>query len=207
MMKNIIFDIDGTLIDTEYSILTSLQKVLLEEEGRQCSLEDLRFCLGIPGTSVMSRLKPKDPQRLQYRWNQEMNKHTDSIKPFDGILEVLETLKEKGIKMGIVTSKTQEEFDTDFKPFGINHYFDSIINANHTEKHKPHPEPLLKCMEEMGAAKEETVYIGDTVYDMDCAKGADVKFGLALWGSKTTEGFDKADFILKETREILNLIK
>ena len=75
MMKNIIFDIDGTLIDTEYSILTSLQKVLLEEEGRQCSLEDLRFCLGIPGTSVMARLKPKDPQRLQYRWNQEMNKH------------------------------------------------------------------------------------------------------------------------------------
>ncbi|MEG0450304.1 MAG: HAD hydrolase-like protein, partial [Lysinibacillus sp.] len=75
-----------------------------------------------------------------------------------------------------------------------------------TEKHKPHPEPLLVCLEGLHATKNEAVYIGDSIYDMQCANSAGVKFALALWGSKTTNGFESADYVLNAPKDILNII-
>ena len=206
MFKYVIFDVDGTILDTEKAILKSLQKVL-KEEGQDYQQEDLRFALGIPGDATLQRLGIPDIERVSPKWSQTVLEFSQEVHIFDGLKEVIEALSASPIRTGIVTSKTKQEVIDEFDPFGISNHFEHIICATDTKNHKPHPEPLLVCLEKMKAIKDESIYIGDSIYDMQCAKSAGVKFALALWGSKSTEGFESADFILKEPKDILGLIK
>lgn len=103
---------------------------------------------------------------------------------FDGIEDLLIILHGRSIQTGIVTSKTREELKDDFLPFGLMDYLPFAVCADDTQKHKPNPEPLLRFMEIAGADPCKSLYIGDTIYDWQCAKAAGVPFGLALWGAK-----------------------
>ena len=206
MLKYVIFDVDGTILDTEQAILKSLQKVL-KEEGKDYEQEDLRFALGIPGDVTLKRLGIPDIERVSPKWSQTVLEFSQEVHIFNGLKEVIEAISASPIRTGIVTSKTKQEVIDEFDPFGISKHFEHIICATDTENHKPHPEPLLVCLERLNAIKEESIYIGDSIYDMQCAKSAGVKFALALWGSKSIEGFESADFILKEPTDILDLIK
>ncbi len=200
----LIFDIDGTLLDTEFAVLSSLQRIVKEELNKDMSFEDLYFALGIPGEITLEKLGIANVKQCADRWNEYLRGYFRHIKVFDGIKEVLEELHNRGSSMGIVTSKTREEYANDFIPFGIDKYFDIVVCADDTEIHKPYPEPILKFIELSGAEKEKTVYIGDTEYDMKCAKDAGVDFALALWGAKTDKGI-KPDYIVERPIDILNI--
>lgn len=205
MFKNIIFDVDGTILDTEIAILSSLQKVL-SDEGNYLQNHDLRFVLGIPGKEALKRLNVNDLDRVHSKWSQTVLEFSHEVSVFKDLEHVIKTLSEKPIRTGIVTSKTNQELIDEFEPFGLSSFFNYTISASDTEKHKPHPEPLLACLEGLKASSDDAIYIGDSIYDMQCAKSAGVKFALALWGSKTEKGFESADYILKEPKEILDLI-
>lgn len=205
MYRCFIFDVDGTIIDTEEAILKSLQKAL-REEGREHTVEELRKILGIPGIEGLRLLNVANMDRVYERWVAGIGEYAGSVSVFPGMEKVLRSLHEKNMPLGIVTSKTRQEFADGFEPFGLGKYFRSVVTADDTKRHKPDPEPLLACLKELGAGREEAIYIGDTRYDLECAKGAGVKFGLALWGAKSAEGLD-ADHIFSEPEEILNLCK
>lgn len=201
-----IFDVDGTILDTEKAILKSLQKVL-KEEGKDYQLEDLRFALGIPGIETLKKLNVTDLERVHPMCSETVLEFSHEVSVFQDLENVIKTLSESPVRTGIVTSKTKQELIDEFEPFGLSSFFEYTICASDTEKHKPHPEPLLACLDGLNANQDETIYIGDSIYDMQCAKNAGVKFALALWGSKTTEGFESAEFVLKEPKAILDLIK
>jgi HAD superfamily hydrolase (TIGR01549 family) len=204
MYKYIIFDIDGTILDTELAGLTSLQRLLREELDKEFSFEELSFSLGIPGEVTLNKLGIKNVSEAFNKWYEYSRDYFHHVKVFDNIRETLEGLKSRGVSMGIVTSKTRGEFDKDIIPFGIDEYFKYIICADDTEKHKPNPEPILKFIELSKASKEECIYIGDTKYDSDCAFSADIDFALALWGAKSSKGI-RAKYELKSPKEILEL--
>ncbi|GKV68644.1 phosphatase [Sporosarcina sp. NCCP-2716] len=206
MFTTIVFDVDGTLIDSEEAILNSLQKVL-QEEGHAYSQDDLRFALGIPGMDTLKQLEIANPERVLATWSETVLEFSDSVRLFEGAAEVVAQLAESPLRLGIVTSKTAQEVRHEFDPFGLSPHFDCIVSASDTEKHKPHPDPLLRCLETLGAEKEGALYIGDSIYDMQCAHSAGVPFALALWGSKTTERFEAADYILKQPVDVLELLK
>lgn len=206
MFKYVIFDVDGTILDTEKAILKSLQKVL-KEEGRDYQLEDLRFALGIPGIETLRILNVTDLERVHSKWSQTVLEYSYEVSVFQDLEYVIKTLSESPVITGIVTSKTKQELIDEFEPFGLSSFFEYTICASDTEKHKPHPEPLLACLDGLSANQAEAIYIGDSIYDMQCAQSAGVKFALALWGSKTIEGFKTADFVLTEPKDILDLIK
>lgn len=206
MYKNVIFDVDGTLIDTEKAVLLSLQKLLLEEMNREFSFEALGFVLGIPGEAALKKLGISNLKACEEKWNRYLREFFHSVKVFDEIEYTLKSLKGIGISTGIVTSKTREEYDNDFMPFGLCDYFGLTICADDTRMHKPDPEPILKFIELSGTDKSETLYIGDTCYDMECARSAGVDFGLALWGAKTTDGIE-AEYFLKSPKQILEIVK
>lgn len=205
MIKFVIFDVDGTILDTEKIMLQSLQDVL-REEGKDYAQEELRFALGIPGKETLKKLKVSDIDRVHSRWVQLVSEYSKEVKMFDGLKEVIEALSSSSIRIGIVTSKTKQELINEFEPLEISRHFECVVCSSDTENHKPHPEPLLVCLERLHAASSEALYIGDSIYDMQCAKSACVKFALALWGSKKTEGFELADVILKEPKDIWELI-
>ncbi|WP_042472514.1 HAD family hydrolase [Bacillus ndiopicus] len=205
MYKCIIFDVDGTILDTEMAMLKSLQKVLLEEIGQEHKLESLRFILGIPGRESLKQLEINDVERMLDIWSRKVLEFSDEVSVFSGLAEVIQKLTQSSVKIGIVTSKTRQQMLDEFDHFGLSHFFEVIICADDTEKHKPNPEPLLACLEKLRMNPQHTIYIGDSIYDMQCAKNAGAHFGLALWGSKTTEGFT-AEHILTKPTDILKLI-
>lgn len=187
MFQCVIFDVDGTLIDTELADKKSLQKVLMEETGKEYPLSELDFMLGIPGHDALKMLGIKDIARVNPKWSQYMTDLKNHMKMFDGIEEMLKELKTRNIMTGIVTSRTQIELENDIFPFGLMKYIDLYVCANDTEKHKPNPEPILKFLEKSGISSHDAIYVGDTIYDYKAATGANVKFALALWGAKNHE--------------------
>lgn len=203
MYNFVIFDVDGTILDTEMAVLSSLQKLLLEELNKHYSFEDLKFALGIPGEAALHRFGIENISKSNNRWNGYFKEFFHYIKVFDGIEETLIKLNEMEILTGIVTSKTKKEYTDDFIPFGLSNHFRWVICADDTEKHKPNPEPILKIIELSGTDKAKAIYIGDTKYDMECARGAGIDFGLALWGAKVSIGIN-ADYILDNPRQILD---
>ena len=131
----------------------------------------------------------------------------DDVQVFEQMEEVVKHLVSEQKKLGIVTSKTNQEMIDEFEQLGLNDYFSEIITASHTDKHKPHPDnPLLACLDNLEVDKNSAIYIGDSIYDLQCAKSAGVKFALALWGSKTLTGFEEADYVLREPKDLLKLI-
>ena len=123
--KHIVFDIDGTLIDTEYAVLHSLQETIKELSGREIPCSELRFALGITGTDALKKLEIKDTSYAIELWDKNMRNYTNTIKVFDGIVELLKNLLSLDYKMGIVTSKTREEFTHDLSYCSTEEFFEA----------------------------------------------------------------------------------
>ena len=204
MYKCIILDVDGTMLNTLYVEIKCLQEVLMRR-GVDASREDLEFAFGVPTEEIFKHYDIKDVEEAATEWNDCMARSISDIKFYDGILEVLERLKDSPVITGVVTSRTRAELDRDFIPLKLFKYFNYIICAEDTKRHKPHPEPLIKFLEVSGQRSEDCIYIGDTVYDLECADGAQVDFALAKWGAEEPNTID-ASIILEDPKEILDIM-
>ena len=184
-MKHIVFDIDGTLINTAYANLCSLRDAVRTFTGVDHTHEELTFSLGRSGVDTMRILNipPEQYEAVIGLWEQNLLNYADTVHYFPGIPEVVELLHKKGHPMGIVTSKSKAEFDNEVILKNILHCFSIVVCAEDTEKHKPNPDPLLKYAELAGASVDDIIYIGDSPYDKACALSAGARFILAPWGS------------------------
>ncbi|PWM38913.1 MAG: HAD family hydrolase [Clostridiales bacterium] len=207
MYRYVVFDVDGTILDSEEANMVSFQRAAEEMLGRKLRYEDLAFSLGMLDEEAYPMIGITDLEqalRLRNRYYAELL-HT--VRVFDGICEVLESLRECGICPGIVTCRTGGELRRALAPFeGLYDCFGVLSTAELTARHKPDPEPMEKYLELSGADPREVLYIGDTEQDLRCAAGAGVDFALALWGAYTTAGCEGAAYFLREPREILSLV-
>lgn len=202
--SHIVFDIDGTLLDTETAVLRSLQDTFFCFMQKHLALKELHFALGITSEDALVRIGIPDVPAAAAYWNDAMNRYTETVTLFPGIPALLETLRRAGCVLGIVTSKTVAEFEKDFAPFGIVPYFNTVICADDTDQHKPHADPLLKYLEQSGADRAKTLYVGDSRFDCACANSAGVDFALALWG--THEPALPAKHHLHQPEELLSFV-
>ncbi len=203
--KHIIFDIDGTMLNTETADMLATQETFFQLAGEKRELDEFRFSFGIPNSVVFPRLGIEDVEKASLIWADNYRKYHSSLRLFDGIEEVLKELKKRRYILGIVTSKSRREFSADFATFGLEHLFGTVICVDDSPRPKPHPDPILEYLERSDAKKPETVYIGDTVYDEQCAHSAGIDFALAVWGTHNREEI-KADYFLETPLEILNLL-
>ena len=148
MKKHVIFDIDGTLLDSEESVLLSLQETVLMKKGKHMETEELKFALGIPSEAALRRLgfaEEELAETVQF-WGTLTPSYHKYMRIFPGIRETLTALKEKGIRLGIVTSRNRPEYEKDFLPFGLEPFFDTVICADDTIRHKPDGEPVREYL-------------------------------------------------------------
>lgn len=206
MYKSVIFDVDGTLIDTEKPILISLQKVVEEELNEYKELNELSFSFGLTDDITFKMLGIKNMERATDKWREYIKKNSHLINVFKDIEDTLKMLNDLNIYTGIVTSRTEQELVNDLYPLHLHEYMRTIISADATTKHKPDPEPILKFLEVSKIDPSSAIYIGDTIYDMKCAGSAGIDFALAHWGAKSTEGIDRARFILENPSDILKIV-
>ena len=187
--KHIIFDIDGTLVDTYQTGLGSLQVTIKEFLNEDVTLKSLEKYFGIPSFQAADMLYPQDPKRFLEVWEEHYIAMRQFSHFFDGVLEMLEKLKAEGKKLGIVTSRALYELEQDPIMAPIMYYFDVIVTSADSDKYKPDPAPTFAYLAKAGVTAEECLYVGDTVFDAKCATGAGVDFALVAWnGIDVAEG-------------------
>ncbi|MGM0942669.1 MAG: HAD family hydrolase [Bacillota bacterium] len=199
MYKSFIFDLDGTIIDSERIGLEALQSTL-RQIGILKDIEELRFSIVIPGLRTLEILEIADIPTTLNTWLEKQKPFMKHVPVFQGMIEVIAKLP----NTAIVTSQNKKELQAGFEKLNIAHHFQSVICADDTEKHKPNPEPLELALKILNCKASEAIYIGDSVYDLRCAKSAGVDFGLAYWGAKSKEGFEDANYIFTTPNELLN---
>ena len=183
MINTVLFDFDGTLVNTNDVIIASWQHTYKHYRGREESIEKITACFGEPLLITMAREFPEvapEESAEVYRQFQQQNAHL-LVKIFPGIVDLLKALKEAGYRMGIVTSRTRESALRYMDMFGITEYFEAMVTCDDTTVHKPNPEPILLGLEKMGITKDEAIMIGDSPFDIKCANNAGVKSVMVDW--------------------------
>lgn len=183
MINTVLFDFDGTLVNTNDVIIASWQHTYKYYRGQEEDIDKITSCFGEPLLITMAREFPGVPPEESaevYRTFQQQNAHL-LVKIFPGIVDLLKALREAGYRMGIVTSRTRESALRYMDMFGITEYFEAMVTCDDTTVHKPNPEPILLGLEKMGITKDEAIMIGDSPFDIKCANNAGVKSVMVEW--------------------------
>ena len=198
MIKNILFDLDGTLADSEELIIRSFQHIYKIFKGKEEDEAVLRSTFGGTLKDVITSNfeEPYETVVREYR-NYHYENFDKYMKLFDGAEELVKSLYEKGYTLGVVTSRLEHTAMKILHMHGIRNYFSAIVTADMCENHKPHPEPMLKCLAELNAKNDESIYVGDTEYDIESARNAGVKSILVKWNE-----YDHMDDAVKPDYEI-----
>lgn len=172
MIKAVLFDFDGTLIDTNELIFNSYRIAFRQVLNREISDEEILTLYGRPLRG--SLMEYGEPWERLYNSYREFNEtqHDLLAKGFQGASEGVKMIKELGFKVGVVTSKRLHMVNRGMKIMGLEDVFDAIITPDDTEKAKPDPEPVLCGCRKLGVKPEESVYVGDSVFDMEAGKRA-----------------------------------
>lgn len=203
--KYAIFDIDGTILNTEKMNIIPLMKLIKEEKGLDMSYEELTFITGNPGRKSLQQLGFENIEESYAKWVSYVNAYEEGAELYENMGKVIEKLHENNIICGIVSSKTSSQYEIDFIPTGLDRFIKAKVLEEDTKNHKPHPEPLLTIVKELGIEIENSIYIGDTLSDYLCAKNAGMDFGLALWGASNTEGID-TEIVFEKPEDILKIM-
>lgn len=204
MYKAIIYDIDGTLLDTLKMNMIPLQKIIKEELNEDWSYEEVLKFAPYPGMKVMEELNVKDKEKTYARWVQYVNEFEEGATPYENVEKVLKTLHQKQVRQAVVSAKLRKQYEIDFVSRGFNQYIEVEVLADDTDKHKPNPEPIYLCLEKLGLNKEDVIYIGDALSDYQVCINTGIDFAYAKWGSVSNKGIENPTIVLDEPLDILN---
>lgn len=182
MYKYIVFDFDGTLVDTNHLIektIKATSKEVLKKEVDKDVIASIwgkvlsEQMAGLDGSKVEALT---DFYRAYYTQHREAHTHV-----FEGVMAMLESLKTMGCKMGIVTNKGRSGLDHGMDKFSMRPYFDIALSKTDVVMKKPHPEGLYKVMDHFDCQPQEVLFVGDSVHDLVCGNNAGVDTVLVQW--------------------------
>lgn len=215
----VIFDVDGTLFDSReafYIMVYDVSKMLgwrLPEKGKIIKL------IGLPNHEISRKLVSMIGSSTNFDY--EIRRYEELVaklwepyylpkyvKLYPGVKETLSYLKERGIKMAVVSNGSKSEIPKYLKNGEIYEFFQVITTADDVDEPKPSPEPVLKTLKELNVRKEKCLMVGDTLIDGISARRAGVKVALLTWGIEDEEEIRKfgPDYILDRIDILKKLI-
>lgn len=181
----VLFDLDGTLLDTIDLLLASVRHAFRDRTSRVPTREEWIAGIGTPLESQMRVYAADDADLLTlvggYREYQRAH-HDELTRAYPDAIETVVTLREAGYRLGVVTSKATDIANRSLRFVGLAQYFDVMVGYNSTTRHKPEPEPVQFALEALGAQPAEAVFVGDSPHDMFAGNAAGVITVGALWG-------------------------
>ena len=211
-IRTVLFDLDGTLIDSVRLILDSYHHTLATHGLPPRSDEDWLAGVGTPLTVQFAAWRD-DPDTLQaliatYR-DYNLKHHDRMVTVYPGVVEVVRELKESGIATGLVTSKNRAGAVRGLTLVQLERMMDVLVCADEVENPKPHPEPVEKALRLLSADPRTTVYVGDSIHDMVAGRAAGVRTAAVLWGPFGRSHLEGAqpDHWLERPEELLVLVR
>ena len=187
--ETVLFDLDGTLVDSAAMILASFRHAARTVLRRDVADADLLATVG-GGSHLRAQMLGLDADRSDQlmRVYREHNEplHAE-LQPCAGVLAVLDRLRGEGRRLGIVTAKHHRTVRLAFDVLPLEPFFDLVVAAEDTERHKPDPAPLLHALERLAASPAEAAYVGDAPFDMAAGKAAGVFAVAVSWGRLHSE--------------------
>ncbi|MDD4564079.1 MAG: HAD-IA family hydrolase [Eubacteriales bacterium] len=212
-INTVMFDFDGTIVDTHKVILQSWQHTFRTFEGRERPEEEIYSTFGEPLYITMEKFLPNIPLEeatAVYR-DYHYENLADLIDVFPGMLELLKDLKNRSHKVGLVTSRLLSSTKIIMNKYGMEQYFDSIVTFDDCRNFKPDPEPVNVALERLRSRPEESIMIGDSMFDILSAKNAGVKSALVSWALTVNEeeksGKNSPDYIIKQPDDLLDILE
>jgi len=179
--KAIIYDVDGTLIDTLKMNMFPLLKILHEEGFKEFTYESVLKYASYPGRKVLDELGIMNRDEVYARWVKYVNEYEEGASIYPSIIDLLKQVESMGIIQAVVSAKTYNQYRIDVVSKGLDSFMKCRVLAEDTDKHKPDPEPLLKCCELLDLMPHEVCYVGDTYSDYRASQNANIDFFYAKW--------------------------
>ena len=206
----ILFDFDGTVVDSGAIILASMRHATREVLGQDFDDADLLQAVGGPGLEAqMAVFAPDQVDELVRVYRAHNEPLHDELAACVGMEDVLVRLHDEGRRLGIVTAKRRSTVDLAFARVPISHLFETVVGGDETERHKPDPEPLLLGAERLGADPAETAYVGDSPFDIRAAKAAGMFAVAVTWGRIHDRGrleAEQPNVIVDTAEELLGVL-
>lgn len=216
MIDTVLFDFDGTIMDTNQVIIDSWQETFQQLEGRRQDRDVLLKTFGEPLEATMRDFFPDVPLEKAldiYRGYQRDN-FLNSIQLFPGVRQLLDELLQRQVRMALVTSRLKHTTMQALDRFDMNKYFGYVVTADDVTRHKPDPQSINIALEKIGSEPSRSLMVGDTLFDILCARNAGCKSALVAWtmslADKVADGFapeEKPDRIISNPAEILDMLK
>lgn len=205
--KAVIYDLDGTLVNTLDMNMYPLLRIIKEENGEDWELKDVLKFYAYPGMKTIETLGFKNPEETYKRWVKYVNEYEGGATIYDGFEEVLEIFDKAGIIQAVVSSKKRAQYEIDIVSKGIDKYIKTAVLEEDTIRHKPDPEPMNECLKRLGLSADEVIYIGDTHADCKASEASGMDFGYARWGSVTDDGIENPEYVFEKPLDLLSIIE
>ena len=207
----VLFDLDGTLIDSGPIILASMQHSVRTVLGREIPPEQLGLTIG--GQGIVAQMQAIDAERadeLVEAYKEHNDGLHETLEAFDELLAILPGLRAEGRKLGIVTAKRHRTVALSLERFPVlRDDFDLIVVHEDTKRHKPDPDPVLLAIERLGGTPAESVYVGDSPFDIRAAKSAGAYAVAVGWGGIHPDErllAEEPDAFVRSAAELLDVL-
>jgi len=214
--KLFIFDLDGTLVDTAPDFKNSINYMLNELNESEVSLEEIRNWVGYGARELIRRTVvdkniPHDEQKIEEMLKIFLLHYTHNIDDdsvlFNNVRNVLEFLKNNGIKLAVCTNKMERLSNILLEKLNVLHMFDYLVGGDSLSKSKPDPYPLLNICEKLNTEISDSIMIGDSVTDLNAGKGAGMPVVLVSYGyTDNKDIYNEADLVINDFSQLKELV-
>ncbi|SYZ34570.1 HAD family hydrolase [Propionibacterium australiense] len=180
----VLFDLDGTLINSIDLIVATWQYLGREVLDRPLSREEVTPLIGLPLRQAVASVVPDRPDevaRLYHEWN--VAHHDEYVTAYSGMVDLVAGLRDAGLRVGVVTAKMRSLAEHGLGVCGYEGLIEVACGVEDTTRHKPDPEPLLAGLARMGGSLGSVAYVGDSVWDLRAAQAAGMPGIGVTWGA------------------------
>ncbi|UOQ48262.1 pyrophosphatase PpaX [Gracilibacillus caseinilyticus] len=208
-IETILFDLDGTLINTNELIIASFAHTIEKFGDRPYTREEILDFIGPPLVDSLKKVNADKVEELMATYREHnLANHDKYVEAYPTVVETIQKLKEAGFQLGIVTTKLNDTAKLGLKMTGMDQLFEVLIGLDDVENAKPHPEPILTAIDQLKANPMTTMMVGDNYHDIEAGHNAGVQTAGVAWtikGRKILEAHDP-DYMLEEMSDLLNIV-